>query len=79
MDALSFAHSECSGSEAGSYLRLIYCVYHSTLGLIVIKGATDRLVLFGVEDGRVELGPLRMLHLLNLQKRVEGRSRGCSV
>ena len=27
----------CSGSEAGSYLRLIDFVYHSTLGLIVIK------------------------------------------
>jgi len=27
----------CSGSEAGSYLRLIDLVYHSTLGLIVIK------------------------------------------
>ena len=27
----------CSGSEAGSYLRLIDCVYHSTLGLRVIK------------------------------------------
>ena len=27
----------CSGSEAGSYLRLIYFVYHSTLGLRVIK------------------------------------------
>ena len=27
----------CSGSEAGSYLRLIYFVYHSTLGLKVIK------------------------------------------
>jgi len=27
----------CSGSEAGSYLRLIYVVYHSTLGLRVIK------------------------------------------
>ena len=27
----------CSGSEAGSYLRLIDCVYQSTLGLIVIK------------------------------------------
>ena len=26
-----------SGSEAGSYLRLIYFVYHSTLGLRVIK------------------------------------------
>jgi len=27
----------CSGSEAGSYLRLIDCVYHSTLGLRVMK------------------------------------------
>ena len=27
----------CSGSEAGSYLRLIAFVYHSTLGLRVIK------------------------------------------
>ena len=27
----------CSGSEAGSYLRLIESVFHSTLGLRVIK------------------------------------------
>jgi len=27
----------CSGSEAGPYLRPIDCVYHSTLGLRVIK------------------------------------------
>ena len=27
----------CSGSEAGSYLRLIDFVYHSPLGLRVIK------------------------------------------
>ena len=27
----------CIGSEAGSYLRLIDFVYHSTLGLRVIK------------------------------------------
>ena len=27
----------CSGSEAGSYLRLIDFVYHSTVGLRVIK------------------------------------------
>ena len=27
----------CSGSEAGSYLRLIDFVHHSTLGLRVIK------------------------------------------
>ena len=27
----------CSGSEAGSYLRLVHFVYHSTLGLRVIR------------------------------------------
>ena len=27
----------CSGSEAGSYSRLIDFVYHSTLGLRIIK------------------------------------------
>jgi len=30
----------CSGSEAGSYLRLIDFVYHSTLGLREIKKKT---------------------------------------
>jgi len=30
----------CSGFEAGSYFRLIDCVYHSTLGLRVIKKKT---------------------------------------
>jgi len=32
----------CSGSEAGSYLRLINFVYHSTLGLRVIKKKKKR-------------------------------------
>ena len=31
------ASEMCSGSEAGSYLRLIDFVYHSTLGLRVTK------------------------------------------
>jgi len=31
----------CSGSEAGSYSRLIDFVYHSTLGLRVIKKKKD--------------------------------------
>ena len=35
-DAESFTEM-CSGSEAGSYSRLIDCVYHLTLGLRVIK------------------------------------------
>jgi len=33
----SYFTEMCSGSEAGSYLRLIDFVYHSTLGLRVIK------------------------------------------
>ena len=32
-----FRPKMCSGSEAGSYLRLTNFVYHSTLGLRVIK------------------------------------------
>ena len=32
----------CSGSEAGLYLRLIDFVYHSTLGLRVIKKKKSR-------------------------------------
>jgi len=32
----------CSGSEAGSYLRLIGFVYHSTLGFRVIKRESIR-------------------------------------
>ena len=33
----------CSGFEEGSYLRLIDFVYHSTLGLRVIKKKRSRL------------------------------------
>jgi len=33
----------CSGSEAGSYVRLIDFVYHSTLGLRVIKKKRRRM------------------------------------
>ena len=33
----SYFTEEISGSEAGSYFRLIGFVYHSTLGLRVIK------------------------------------------
>ena len=34
---LNYSAATCSDSEAGSYLRLIDFVYHSTLGLRVIK------------------------------------------
>jgi len=35
----------CSGSEAGSYLRHIGFVYHSTLGLRVIQKKKNKLAL----------------------------------
>ena len=34
---LNYFTEMCSGSEAGSYLRRIDFVYHSTLGVRVIK------------------------------------------
>ena len=34
----------CSGSEAGSYVRLIDCVNHSTLGVGVIKKRKNNLI-----------------------------------
>jgi len=42
----------CSGSEEGSYLRLIDFVYHSTLGLTVIKKKKKNLVLPGGLQGK---------------------------
>jgi len=47
----------CSGSEAGSYLRLIDFVYHSTLGLRVIKKKKKGHNLFP-ESGHVREQPL---------------------
>jgi len=46
----------CSSSEAGSYLRLIDFVYHSTLGLRVIKKKRDSGV-EGVPDECVAPAP----------------------
>ena len=37
----------CRGSEAGSYFRLIDFVYHSTLGLRVIKKRKKNQLVFG--------------------------------
>jgi len=45
-----------SGSEAGSYLRLIDFVYHSTLGLRVIKKRRRRPD--GVRADRIRTDPL---------------------
>ena len=45
----------CSGSEAGSYSRLIDFVYHSTLGLSVIK---KKKILRPYSQNRYPLSPL---------------------
>ena len=44
----------CSGSEGGSYLKLIDFVYDSPLGLRIIKKKEE--VEQGVRDGLVDLG-----------------------
>jgi len=46
----------CSGSEAGSYLRLIDFVYHSTLGLRVTQKKT-RFGSLGIRDSGVGVIP----------------------
>jgi len=51
----------CSGSQAGSNLRLIDFVYHSTLGLRVIKRGRETLRSFGAV--RVE-GRERLVHVV---------------
>jgi len=64
----------CSGSEAGSYLRLIDFVYHTTLGLRVIKKKKRRLrvstarpllvsLVLGVWSRVSESKPLMAVHL----------------
>ena len=50
----------CSGSEAGSYLRLIDFVYHSTLGLRVIKKKKNNLAW---PAGRDRAGVVRAIDL----------------
>jgi len=42
-DQIDYCTEICSGSEAGSNLRLIDFVYYSTLGLRVIKKKKNRL------------------------------------
>ena len=51
----------CSGSEAGSYLRLIDCVSHSTLGVRVIEK----------KKKVANLQPLRPSSLRGLRRRAE--------
>jgi len=48
----------CSGSETGSYLRLIDFVYHSTLGLIVTKKKTKNEALRSAAARAAQLAPI---------------------
>ena len=55
----------CSGSEAGSYLRLIDFVYHSTLGLRVKKKKKKETCTEEVQAKSLQLQfPLRTRHTL---------------
>jgi len=58
----------CSGSEVGSYLRLIDFVYHSTLGLRAIQKKKERWECFqGKErDSFQEGNPSRAVTLPNI-------------
>jgi len=52
----------CSGSEAGSYLRLIDFVYHSTLGLRVVKKKKGDMKIIGYGSGfKVQVVRLMLL------------------
>jgi len=56
LEGSNFFTEMCSGSEAGSYLRLLDFVYHSTQGLRVIKdleGAAQEWL--GARERRVAL------------------------
>jgi len=61
----------CSGSEAGSYSRLIAFVYYSTLGLRVIKKKKDLLHLVGRAAARAAQGVRDLFFFITLKHRVE--------
>jgi len=61
----------CSGSEAGSYLRLINFVYQSTLGVSVIEKKT-RIDLVGDADRDVPSGDDQQVERRCEHLRVEG-------
>jgi len=52
----------CSGSEFGSYLRLIDFVYHSTLGLRVTKTKKKKIEkMLRVDDAGTEVATLGII------------------
>jgi len=64
----------CSGSEAGSYVRLIDFVYHSTLGLRVIKKMRFDVPSVEIGQATVPQGPLFFFFTL-----VQGPRRSLSL
>ena len=53
----------CSGSEAGSYLKLVDFVHHSTLGLRVIK-KKKRSCIGGVSGCEIQVSSSGIMHLI---------------
>ena len=69
----------CSGSEAGSYLRLIDFVYHSTLGLRVInkkKRETGSIHQTALKIGRMIYRHLIRKHIASLISSPVGTEKG---
>ena len=63
MDLKHYLIEMCSGSEAGSYSRLVDFVYHSTLGLRVIKKKNTHTRRLGGSQGGILLhGMPQTLH-----------------
>ena len=64
----------CSGSEAGSYLRLIEFVYHSTLGLRVINKRRTLGTCLDDPDLNTRIDPLRFERtiLATFQREIDG-------
>ena len=64
----------CCGSEAGSYLRLIDFVYHSTLGLRVIKKKKMPEVKHGTDGRNVTHLGIKMAAVRSMLVRIPDRS-----
>jgi hypothetical protein len=66
----------CSGSEAGSYLRLIDCAHHSTVALTEIKKRRDLGI--GSEAGARGLSLFARVEVPSIRERVHP-SRQCHL
>ena len=65
---MSSSHNLVSGSEAGSYLRLIDFVYHSTLGVRVIKKQTRARAVIRAAVNAQAMRAVQHTSLVNVRK-----------